>query len=190
MSKVKINIEYEDGEKSFEIKKGTLKVTYDTGNGFGEQDDPEYASTFDIIPMADALKIVSIWFNNASNKKRTEESKDTFFGRTCVGTDDRTISHYSYFDWGCSAEIMTKDGYGFVRISYDYCNKYWFISDLFVEHAERERGLGNILVNEAVRIAGTTNVHYRLSGNLFVHEWLQNRGFICDDLVVSRGGKQ
>lgn len=190
MSKVKINIEYEDGEKSFEIKKGTLKVTYDTGDGTGEQDDPEYASTFDIIPMADALKIVSVWFNNASNAKRTEESKDTFFGGTVIGNVGRTISHYSYFDWGFSAEIMTIDGYGFVRVSYDYYSEHWFISDLFVNREERERGIGNILVNEAVRIAGTKNVHYRLGGNLFVHEWLQDIGFICDDLVFSRGGKQ
>lgn len=179
-NKVKISIEYEDGESSFEIKKGTLKYKYDTGDGFGWQDDASVASTFDIIPMAEALSAVSTEFSVARDGKTTAGADEEFGIKAGFGCDEKTIIHPSYWGWGVSVEIMSSDGAGFARISYAYENRYWFLSDLFVDNDSREHGIASMILKEARLISRNKPIHYVLGGSLFVHEWLRKNGFVCD----------
>lgn len=101
----------------------------------------------------------------------------------------RTIRHASFWSWGMSVEIMTSDGAGFARLSYAYEDKYWFLSDLYVDESVRRRGVARLVVEEARKVAGGAEIHYLLGGGRRVGKWLDEMGLLRDGVVKRGGGR-
>jgi predicted GNAT family acetyltransferase len=191
MKKVRITIEYERGEKPFEIKEGTIRTSFDIDDGIGMRDfincacEDENISVFDAIPMADALSIVQEEFCAARDEIINLNAEKMDKMKTKSHSDENIIAHSSYWVWGKTIEMATRDGVGVARLSYAYGDKEWFFSDLYVSEENRKRGIATMLMKKAVEIVGGSEIHFKSGSRMFVKRWLVKNGFVCDGSIYS-----
>ena len=94
------------------------------------------------------------------------------------------IIHHNKWHWGESYNIILNNGNGIVRLSIDntdFSNGY--IDGLSVIEKERNKGLGDILLNECEDLSKKLKLeklYIFAEKNKFTFDWYKRKGFIKD----------
>jgi len=95
------------------------------------------------------------------------------------------IIHHNYWYWGQSYIITIDNGNGVVNIQIsDDDTKRGCISGLSVSKKARNKGLGNILLIEAEKLARKLKleeVYLTAEKNSFTFDWYKRHGFVKDN---------
>ena len=95
------------------------------------------------------------------------------------------IIHHNKWYWGESYNIILNNGNGIVRLSIDNTDSSnGYIDGLSVVEKKRNKGLGDILLNECEDLAKNLKLEklyiFAEKNNNFTFDWYKRKGFIKD----------
>lgn len=96
---------------------------------------------------------------------------------------EKVIKHICHWWWGCSVDIVKGDGTAIVCVKFDKKSspKAGYICDLSVLEAEREKGIGWVMMQYAIntcRDYGMTFARLHVDAkNIWLKEWYERLGF-------------